>query len=267
MSIWRMFVVSLFSPKKIADLLGEKKRKVLAYLSFLILVCLIPTFIMTSVIISTSVNNFQTFMKSDEVPDFQLTNGVLTSDRDEPIIGELDGGKYIFDTSGTYDEEKVRAEKADIAILSDRIILENGAREQQIKYAELGGLEFSKTQLNDMIDVLANLKWLAIVAAIFLIYLFQYFKLIMITILLALIGLLLNLSLQNRVPYGRLWVVSAFSLTIPTAISWIVYSLGVNVPFSGWIYLAACATILFFVLREISYRPKNVAPDSNELTR
>jgi hypothetical protein len=266
MSIWRIFVVSLLSPKQIAEFVAEKKRKLLAFLSFLILICLIPSFISTSVVINTTVDNFQTFMKSKDVPEFQLKNNVLTSDATEPLVKQFDGGVFIFDTTGAYNEEKVAAEKADLAILKDRIIMYDGTREQQVMYQDLGGFEFSKSMLLEWVDLFANLTWLLIIGAIFFIYLFEFFKILFISFIMALIGLALNASLQTKLPFGRLWVIAGFSLTIPTVVSWVLDAFTINLPFSGMLYVAACSVILFFVLREVSYRPTKGEPESNELT-
>jgi hypothetical protein len=254
MSVWRMLIISLGTPKHMADLLETKKRKVLGYLAMLILLCLIPTFITTSVDINVLTTDFQKFMKSEEVPDFQLKNGLLISTMKKPVVTKIDEDTFVFDTTGTYDAQKVRQEKVEFAVLSDRLITYDGLQEQQILFADLGAVEFSKADLNKWIDVIAKFQWLAMVGVIIIVYMFQYAKLLLIALVLALIGLLIYSSSGKKLPFGRLWVLAAFSATIPTMVSWVLYSVGLHIPYLGFLYLIACSIILYLVLREISQR-------------
>jgi hypothetical protein len=258
MNIWKTFAITIVSPLRIAELLGDRKRKVFGYLALLMLVCLIPTFITTSLSINSAVVQFQTFMKSDEVPDFQLTEGILTSNIKEPLIGDLQGDTYIFDTTGTYDEAKVSEENATFALLADRMIINDGASKQTIPYSDLAGLEFSKSNLNDWIDLFANIKWLLFVIVIVVIYAFEYFTILLIGLILALVGLAFNASSNHKLPYGRIWVIGAYGMTIPTVVSWILKSFQVHLPFAGLLFFIACSVILYLVMREVARRTLSV---------
>jgi hypothetical protein len=193
-------------------------------------------------------------MKSDEVPDFQLTEGILTSNIKEPLIGELQGDTYIFDTTGTYDEDKVSEANATFALLADRMIINDGASKQTIPYSDLAGLEFTKSDLNNWIDLFANIKWLLFVVVIVVIYVVEYITILLLALILALVDLMLNLTSSHKLPYGRIWVLGAYCMTIPTIVSWILESFQVHLPFAGFIFFIASAVILFMVKREVVNR-------------
>ncbi len=262
MSIWKTFAISIVSPLRIAELVGDRKRKVFSYLALLILVCLIPTFITTSLSVNSAIVQFQTFMKSDEVPDFQLTEGILTSNIKEPLIGDLQGDTFIFDTTGTYDEYNVGEANATFALLTDRMIINDGTTNQTVLYSDLAGLEFSKSDLNGWIDMFANIKWLLFAIVIVVIYVVEYITILLIALVLALIGLAFKSSSGDKPPYGRIWVLGAYCMTIPAIVSWVLKSFEVHLPFAGLIFFIACAVILYLVMREVVKRTRLLESDS-----
>lgn len=252
--IWRQFTVSLVSPTKVAGFINTKKRHALAYMSFMLLVCLVPTSIISAMVINSAFSNFHDFMKSEKVPSFVLKNGTLTSDAKQPILTELQGTPIIFDTTGEYTQEKAESKNAGLAILKDRVLINNGGQSQVVLYKNYSDLTLTKKSLNNFLNALADWKWLLIVGYFLIVFTFRYFMLLFITLILAVIGIGINTSLQQRVKYARIWVLTIFTVTLPTAIFEAIKSIGVVIPAEFILYFFICSVMLFFVLREVSYR-------------
>jgi hypothetical protein len=254
MTVWKQFVISLVSPKKIADFIQVKKRLAIAFISFLLLICLLPSSIMVSVMMNGAYTQFQSFMKSEKVPDFNLKNGILTSNQKKPIVSNFEGGVFVFDTSGSYTKEQAMEKKARVAVLKNELLLVNNGRTQVIEYKDYKDFSLSKSSLNRYIELFGNLKWVIIFLFLFVRFTFTFLLTLLIVSMLAMIGLGLNTSLQQQMGFGRVWVLSAFAITLPTVFDEMLKAIGVILPFSFVLYFFACCIVLFFVLREVSYR-------------
>jgi hypothetical protein len=268
MVIWHQFVTSFISPKSIVKFVNTRMVTVFGYVTFLMLITLIPAGIMTSTVISNTVSQFQQYVSGDDIPDFTLQNGVLTSDQAEPIVTEGDTDRFIFDTTGQFRPQDIIDGPPTFAILSEQLIIKNNDRTQIVNYKDFQELQLTKTQVVRFVDTLAGMKWIFIVIFLFISFTFLWaLKLFGITFV-ALIGIALNHSLHNKIPFARLWVLSAYAVTLPTVTDRIFATFGIAIPFWLVIYLIGCLVILYIVLRELSYIPKDygVPAEATETT-
>ncbi|WP_143522595.1 DUF1189 family protein, partial [Pseudomonas sp. 2822-17] len=69
---------------------------------------------------------------------------------------------------------------------------------------------------------------------------------------LALIGLLLKKRNAPQLTFKNLWVISAYTVTLPTVLMAVLDTLRIPVPFPTFIYWAIAVTMLYFVFERIN---------------
>jgi hypothetical protein len=257
MSIFRKFAVCFISPVRSAEFVDDKKRTAFAMLSLVLLICMIPVMIFSGIAFHTTLNEVNAYLNSGEVPNFTLKNGVITSELTEPRVLRNGGDLLIFDTVSKYDEKKIEKEKSAIFIFKDRIVLKSEKRIQMIILKNYSQFSFTKQDLVDLVDLISSLKWLIWSFFMFLLFTLRYIGWLVIVTMLAIIGLGFNTSLQNRLRFGRVWVLSAYAMILPNIAQELLSTMGIVIPYSAILYFIVCSVILFLILRKVSYTPKS----------
>ncbi|RNA68912.1 DUF1189 domain-containing protein [Alteribacter keqinensis] len=257
MNIFKQFIASLYSPKMIASFRHHKIGRAIGYVFLLMFITLIPLAISLGTTIYSFVNQLENHLE-ENVPDFQIQNGLLTSDEtDEPVINEEDGQTIIFDPSGELTQSDISGNYDEAIALLEReaILITNGVTQQPVSYQDLD-LNLTKTQAVDMVEAFSGMLPLIISLIIVLMYLFYTASKFIGVTFLALIGFIFKKSVGlPNMTYKHSWVLAAFTVTLPTTIFALVNVTGLNIPFQFGIYWTIAIVMLFQVLRYIP-KPK-----------
>ncbi len=251
MNIFKQFVMSLYSPKTIAMFRFQKIGKTIGYVFVMMLIAFIFIGINLAVSITNAVNEFDNALKED-IPNFQFQNGELKSDISEPIIRQDGNQTIIFDTTGTITRDDLDQYSDAIAVLDDRLIVVTAGSADSFDYGMMRDVNFQKSDIVNFLNSANTLLPLIISVIILISYIFMTaLKFIGITIL-ALIGLILKNIMKRKISYGQLWILSAYSVTLPTLFFSITDALRITIPGQFFLYWAVT---IFFLSQVIKFVP------------
>ncbi|KSU85775.1 Maltodextrin utilization protein YvdJ [Fictibacillus enclensis] len=249
MRIVNHFIKSLYSPQTVARLRFQGVGKAIGYIFFLIFLTSIPFGITFSMAFKSGTEEFEQSMKSD-IPDFTLKDGKLSSQLKKPVIQTDDNQTFIFDTTGAVKESDLNKYNDVIAMLKNKAIITSGGETQAFPYQTLGDVTLTKQDVSSWINKLSDLLPILLPLIFLFIYLFTVaMKFIGVTVL-AVIGLVLQNISRRSLNYRRLWVMSAYSVTLPTVFFAVMKLLHTEVPFSFIIYWAVASLFLHLSIKE-----------------
>ncbi|KMM37810.1 DUF1189 domain-containing protein [Guptibacillus hwajinpoensis] len=261
MNVFKQLYYSLYSPKMMARFRFQKLGKPILYVFLLMLLTSVPVGIITAVSFTNAYDELKTYM--NEVPEFTLEDGKLTSEQSEPLIRNRDGQTFIFDSTGETKPDDALEYDAVIAFLEDRIVVNDGGTSQEFDYSNFSTMTLTKQDVSELSQNLDSLLPIFIPLLIFVVYLFQTgLKFIGITVL-ATIGLLLRSISKRKVSYKQLWVLSVYAVTIPTVFFAIMATLKTSVPLGFLLYWFIAIMLLYLTIKEIPLPKKRV---TNERT-
>ena len=234
----------------------QKLGKPILYVFLLMLLSSVPVGIITAVSFTNAYEDLKTHM--EDLPEFTLEDGTLKSDQTEPLIKNEDGNTFIFDATDNIKPDDVDPYASAIAFLKDRIIVMDSGTRQEFNYSNFSSMTFTKQDVSELTQNLDNLLPIFIPLLIFVVYLFQTgLKFIGITVL-ATIGLLLKSLASRKVSYKQLWVLSVYSVTIPTLFFTIMALIRTTVPFGFLLYWFVAIMLLYLTIKEIPLPKKRV---------
>ncbi|WP_270179295.1 DUF1189 domain-containing protein [Alkalihalobacillus sp. CinArs1] len=249
MNIFKQLFYSLYSPKMMARFRFQKLGKPILYVFLLMLLASVPVGILTTVTFTNAYDELKSHIS--DVPEFKLVDGTLSADQDEPYITKEDGETFIFDATGETKPDDVEGYQTVIAFLGDRIMIKDSGTLQEFDYSNFSTMSFTKSDVIELSQTLDDLLPIFIPLVIFVVYLLQTgLKFIGVTVL-ATIGLTLKNMTKRRVSYKQLWILSAYSVTIPTLFFTIMSLLRTQVPFGFLVYWFVAILLLYMVLKEI----------------
>ncbi|SEM29003.1 Maltodextrin utilization protein YvdJ [Mesobacillus persicus] len=251
MNIFVQFFKSIYSPKDIASFRLQGIGKTILYVFLLSAISVFPTIYFSNTAIKEAVSVIEETIKED-LPDFQIENGLLTSTENEPILITKGDFSIIFDSSGTMDTSNVTTGDT-LALLKQEMVLIAGGEANSIPYSMLGAQTTTKQEIETFID--GSDSALAIFLPIFslAIYLFTSgIGFIEISII-ALFGLLLKNLVGKPLQYRHLWRMAAYSVTLPTVFFTIMSLLQVHVPFGSLINWFVSLTVLLLAIQEVPH--------------
>ncbi|WP_096201271.1 DUF1189 domain-containing protein [Bacillus sp. FJAT-45350] len=261
MNIFKQFYRSLFSPKDIALFRFQGIGKTILYIFVLMAIVSIPAGVSLALSLSNGVQQFHQAIESD-IPDFEFTNGVLTSEIDEPFIEELDGVIFVLDPTDTVSSDELLAYNNGLALTSrDAYLITDGIIEQ-IRYRDFGNINMTKTEIEALIAGLSSMMPVIITLLLLVLYIFTTgMKFIGVTVL-GVIGLIIRSKLGVKLTYKQLWVLSAYAVTLPTTIFALLDLLYLNIPFSFTIYWVLAIVMLYMAAQRVPKpRPKVEVPE------
>ncbi|WP_261129486.1 DUF1189 domain-containing protein [Bacillus sp. Marseille-Q3570] len=251
MNIFKQFVMSLYSPKTVAMFRFQKIGKTIGYVFVMMLISFI--FVGTNIALSITnvVNEFESALEED-IPSFQFQDGQLTSDISEPIIRQDGKQTFIFDTTGETTRDDLDQYSDVVAILDDRLIVVSAGQADSFDYAMMQDVSFQKSDIVNFLDSANTLLPLIISVIILVSYIFMTaLKFIGITVL-ALIGLILKNTMKRKLSYGQLWILSAYTVTLPTIFFAITEALNIVIPGQFLLYWVVA---IFFLSQVIKFVP------------
>ncbi|WP_169891122.1 DUF1189 domain-containing protein [Litchfieldia alkalitelluris] len=254
MSIFKQFILSLYSPKDIARFRFQGIGKTILYVFFLAFLSLLPSAIYMSTDINNGVRSLDATFNDKNLPGFEINNGSLISNSDEPFIS--DQGQYviIIDDTNTVSIDDVKNYKNAVAFLSTSMVISANYQSESIEYALFEGMNLTSTDISSFIDSIKSSLPIIVPVMLTIMYIFTSgIKFIEVSIL-GIVGLAIRNILRLNLKYRHTWVVAAYSMTITTVFFAIMDALKISVPLSGLLNWFIVTVMMYLVLKEIPRR-------------
>ncbi|UOE95712.1 DUF1189 domain-containing protein [Alkalihalobacillus sp. LMS39] len=256
MNIFKQFLKSLHSPIDIALFRFQGIGKTILYVFLLMLIATLPSIISFGTTLTQAVKSVQEAFEYD-IPYFEMNNGVLISDMEEPIIEEDDEGVFIFDTTGVITYDDVVQYETGVAILETEIVFVQDGYAESFYFNDLAAMgmsNFTSENIEGIVNSVGGMMPLIIVVIAVIMYLYNTaLKFIGVTVL-AVIGLIIKETLHSNVKYRHLWIMSAYTVTLPT-ILFAYIKLLITVPYPFVFYWLIAIAILTLVVKKVP-KPK-----------
>ncbi|OIJ22168.1 hypothetical protein BKP45_05700 [Anaerobacillus alkalidiazotrophicus] len=252
MNIFQQFFKSIYSPQTVAKFRNQGIGKTILYVFVLMLISVSVSAIQLGTGISNTVNNFQVALKTD-IPDFELKNSVLTSELEEPLFITIDGEQFIFDTTGSLTIRDIEQNYTHVLALleTEAVFITEGITES-FRYREFGNLNFTKEQVEEITSSVINLLPLIIAVVVLILYFFLTAMKFIGVFFLSFIALLIRKKLDLILPYKKVWILSAYAVTLPTIFFAITDALYIFIPFSFTLYWVVAIIMIYLIFKEIS---------------
>ncbi|MGM7721109.1 DUF1189 domain-containing protein [Metabacillus sp. Hm71] len=249
MNVLKQLLSSLYSPKIISTFRFQGIGKTILYVFILSILSTIPAAYYLSSGLTEGLKGFDQTLK-DELPSFSIEDGKLSAEADKPVEIKKEDFIIILDDTATYGEEEIKTKENAIGILHDRFVFAANGQAQSYEYSLLN-MSLSKQDLIEISKQFNQLLPIFISILIAGIYLFSSFiKFIEVTIL-ALFGLAFKNSLQRRLNFKQVWVLSAYATTLATVFFFIMDSLQVVVPSGFLLNWFVHLIVLYLVIKEV----------------
>ena len=246
MNIFREMSLSVYSFKSYKEFLNNRKSKVCL---FAIVVMLIY-FVLTIIVPFFQLGSGLGAMIREEVPDFELSNGVLWVDE---IVQIDDGSNCIWvDTNPDevfYDASEMESYYAGyinvILMDSEKVIIKNSSSAmQQYRFDELG-INFSK----DDLEALVPSMYFIIVVVMIITYVVMTMLFFFGVLFVALIGMIVASSMKYQLTFGQLYLLGIYSRVLPLLIKACVSWLPFTIPYFWIINFGISVVILGVVIK------------------
>ncbi|MCM3735678.1 DUF1189 domain-containing protein [Bacillus cytotoxicus] len=250
MSIFTQLFKSLYAPKEMALFRFQKIGKTILYIMLLSLLATVPKTILFGDFIQEGISIIDRSIEKD-VPDFKVENGELHADISNPIVKDETDFIFVFDPNAT--DTKTYPNRDGIFILKDKMISTAQQKTQSFPYSDLGSTTFEKKDLKELVSFFDNISPFVIFLVGMFIYLFELFIMFLGVTLLAFIGT--AMSGERKSSYKQVWILTAYSYTIPTVFFMIMDLLKVHVPLSLFIFIVVVLIVLYLTIKEVP-KPK-----------
>jgi hypothetical protein len=248
MNIFQQFFKSLYSPPTIAKFRMAKIGRTILYVFLLMLIASIPMLISLTISINSLFQAGDRYI--EEMPEFAITDGVLESDMDEPTINDDEDMTLIFDSTGELSASDVEEYGNVVALLEREMIFVTGGASDRISYQEFG-INVSKAEIESFYNTLDDLSFLIIAVVLAGFYLFNTALKFVGIFALSVIALLIKRKKAPQLSYKQLWVLSAYTVTLPTILMAVLESLGLFIPFSFAVYWIIAVVMMNAVLNHV----------------
>ncbi|MBK1813431.1 DUF1189 domain-containing protein [Clostridium sp. YIM B02505] len=183
--------------------------------------------------------------------DFRLEDGVMNissspftyKDNDTLIIVDTTKNASEFDKSIIKDKSPNM-----MYVFKDKFIMnQQNGQNQDVKYSDFGAITVTK---EGVINFIGTLKWLSILLVpLFMIGMFigHMFS----ALVVAVIGILINIVIKAKVEFGNLYKLAIYALTLPTVIDIVRGAFSLQVPHFYKIYILVALIYIGIVLKTI----------------
>lgn len=249
MNIFQQLSKSIYSPKSISQFRFQGIGKTILFVFFLSLLATLPIAINFSNGLINGLKGFDQTLEN-ELPDFSIEDGTLISKQNKPIEIRKEEFIIVFDPTGSFNVEAIEKKHNAIGFLQNQFVLSSNGVAQTYEY-QLLNMDLTKKeiisyikQINSLLPIILSLLFISM-------YLFtSATKFIEITIL-ALFGSALKNSLNRKVNFKQLWVMSAYAITLATIFFTIMEAVDATVPGGFLINWFVHIIVLYLVLKEI----------------
>ncbi len=262
MNIIKQLGKSVYSPKDVALFRFQGIGKTIGYVFLLMFI----STLITSISLGMNFLNWASITNTkiiNDLPTFELKNGVLTSELKSPIIKEdiESGFTFIFDTTGQVSASDVSKHPNAVGFLKKEAVLVSETDSQRLPYSSFGDLTLNKDTVVGFTDKLDSIVLVILPILFIFIYLFQSSLKFIGVSFLALIGIMVAKQMNRKLRYQNLWILSAYAVTIPTLFFAITDAIKITIPFAFLLYWATAIIVLYLIIKEI---PKAKAPSNEE---
>ena len=246
MNIFQEMSLSVYSFKSYKEFLNNRKSKVFLFAIVVMLIYFVLTIIVPFVRLGSGLGA----MIREEVPDFELSNGVLWVDE---IVQIDDGSNCIWvDTNPDevfYDASEMESYYAGyinvILMDSEKVIIKNSSSAmQQYRFDELG-INFSK----DDLEALVPSMYFIIVVVMIITYVVMTMLFFFGVLFVALIGMIVASSMKYQLTFGQLYLLGIYSRVLPLLIKACVSWLPFTIPYFWIINFGISVVILGVVIK------------------
>lgn len=137
LNIFKQLWVSIFSPKDIASFQNQGIGKTILYVFFISLIAFLPSAYYFGTMIVDGIDAMHETV-SEDLPAFEIKNGTLTTEEDEPFSLNKNGYQIFVDGTGALTPEKVAAESDEaVALLKSDLVFVSGGNVQSSPYSVL----------------------------------------------------------------------------------------------------------------------------------
>ncbi|WP_338789068.1 DUF1189 domain-containing protein [Metabacillus sp. FJAT-53654] len=249
MNVFKQLYTSIYSPKIISTFRFQGIGKTILFVFILSLISTIPTAFHFTSGLTEGLKGFDQTLR-DDLPSFTIEDGQLSADTDKAIEIRKDNFIIILDDTGAFGVDEIENKQNAIGILQDRFVFAANGQAQSYEY-NLLNMTISKQDLIDISKQFNQLLPIFISILVVIVYLFSSFvKFIEVTVL-AVFGLAFKNSLQRRLNFKQIWVISAYSTTLATIFFIIMDSLQVTVPNGFLLNWFVHLIVLYLVIKEV----------------
>lgn len=249
MNVFKQLYTSIYSPKIISTFRFQGIGKTILFVFILSLISTIPTAFHFTSGLTEGLKGFDQTLR-DDLPSFTIEDGQLSADTDKALEIRKDNFIIILDDTGAFGVDEIENKQNAIGILQDRFVFAANGQAQSYEYSLLN-MSISKQDLIDISKQFNQLLPIFISILVVIVYLFSSFvKFIEVTVL-AVFGLAFKNSLQRRLNFKQIWVISAYSTTLATIFFVIMDSLQVTVPNGFLLNWFVHLIVLYLVIKEV----------------
>lgn len=258
MNIFAQIIKSLYLPQVTAKFRFQGIGKTILYIFVLMLITFSTAAYQLGTTVSNAVNEFDTVLKN-EFPDFELTKSTLKSDLNDPLTIKINGDNFIFDSTGTLTVSDIEQEyNQALALLKKDVIFITDGVAQSFQYRELGNVNLTKPQLEELTTSIRDLLPIIITIITLILYIvLTTLKFIGIFVL-SIFGIIVKRNLNVKLSYKQTWILSAYAVTLPTLFFMIIDAFYIYIPFAFTLYWAVAIIMLYLIVKEI---PKTKTED------
>lgn len=248
LSFWSKIICSVQGIKHYEEVIRETAGKAILYLLLFALLLGAVGSVRGAVETNISISKFISAF-NEKCPNFELKNGELTVDGDQPMNLSDDKDYYfVIDTTNSTNVDALNSYSNGMLILKDKMIIkQNSAEIRTYDFKSFQGLTINKNTVN------SYLPFARIVLPCMFIWSFLGYFLggLISALFLALFALIANAFFKTELKYGQLYKISIYALTTPMLINVILQILGIEHFSYYWLayHIVAFAYVCFALNR------------------
>ena len=254
MNIFKEAFHSLWDFKSYQKFLGNRKLKVFLYGAVISILFFLITVIFPLVKFQVSTGGFEKILE-DYVPEFELSGDMFQLE--EPIHFEGEGLYVDIDTSPDqplydFDDPAVQSimKKYESVLMADyeKVYFKNKGQVNQIMFEDLtDGGTYTRDSLKQFIPMINGI----IAAVVVFVFLFGIAGFFLGALVISVVGLIINSSMKTALSFGKLFLLSVYTRTLPVALKALLGVVGIHIPFLWLISFVISGVYLYMVLSKI----------------
>lgn len=258
MSLVNQFIKSLYSSKDMALVRFQKVWKNIIYILLLSLIATIPISITTTNILSDEIYEIEDLF-TEQIPDFTLADGKLTSVNNQSVINEGINFTFIFDPTITELDTNIDDKNIVFALLEDKLIFNvPGQPNEALKYSNFEDATITKDIVLDWLDNLTAIhSYVFSIVFIITFIITTIMKFISVSVFACFLPLIAS-TWKKKLTYVQSWNLMASIITIPTIFFCVTDALEIYIPYATTLQTFIIFVLMYIIIRELPERKKNI---------
>lgn len=257
MSLINQFIKSLYSSKDMALVRFQKIWKNIIYILLLSIIASIPITMTTVNILNEEIYEIEDLF-TNEIPEFTLTNGKLTSENSQPIIQEGINFTFVFDPTVTELDSNINDKNIIFALLEDKLLFNiPGQPDESLSYSNFENATITKDIVLNWFDNLTAMhSYIFSIVFIITFVITSLMKLMLVTVFACFLPLIAS-SWKKKLTYVQSWNLMAAIITIPTIFFCIIDALEIYIPYATTLQTFIIFVLMYIIIRELPVRKSN----------